>query len=330
MLIQEITNHNSYKINFPKFKGSAVKAPQTAQGADTFIKSAEQSVFVTIADIKNYLKQNADKILNGRIFNIPLTKDGDSLLMAFLHIKPIREEYEECKELLKQMAEMSEINYDQKDSMDMTALEWVMTTENAELLSLMKGQKLTQDPMLYNAYKNIKNPEFKKALLESGTYIPPVLETEEEQRVLVSSIINRKHNVIAYSVVNNVVNALCNNEKEIQNDMVVVFKKIIDLSSVWDIGELPEAIRLLKDDKGNVNTEKAAHFLASYSDKSHETLQSAARSVARTYKLTYQGIDYSPIGESSHYNNFNNPVSSNNRILQLFEMLVNINQQRSI
>ena len=167
MLIQAITNQSNYKIQFPRFTGSPRVATKPIQAAaDSFVRSAEKPVFDTIRDIKNYLKINVDKIKDGEIFNTPLTKDGDSLLMAFLHIKPIEEEEEEYESLLYKMEKMPKINYDQKDSMDMTSLEWMMSAENFALLDLMKDKKLTQDPMTHTTYKHIKNPEFRKALVE--------------------------------------------------------------------------------------------------------------------------------------------------------------------
>ena len=188
MKVQQITNQNNYRTQSLRFRGLPFGGQyvQTITGmTDSFAKSAEPPILVTIADIRNYLKQNADKILNGKIFNTPLTKDGDSLLMAFLHIKPLEEERDMYDSIVLQMSRLGDINYDQKDSMDITALEWVMKTENSDVLSLMKEQQLTQDPMLIYAYKSIKSPEFKKALLESGIYIPPVVETKEEQNIVV-------------------------------------------------------------------------------------------------------------------------------------------------
>ncbi len=177
MQIQAITNRNNYKIQYPRFMGRPKVATKPIQvAADSFVRSAEKPIFGTIRDIKNYLKINVDKIKDGEIFNTPITKDGDSLLMAFLHIKPIEEEEEEYESLLYKMEKMPKINYDQKDSMDMTALEWMMSAENFALLDLMKDKKLTQDPMTHTTYKHIKNPEFRKALVESGVY-KPMFET---------------------------------------------------------------------------------------------------------------------------------------------------------
>jgi len=256
-----------------RFEPPKKNTPKIVQEADNFVKLSDVPLLVTIKDIKNCLKLNADKIQGGKIFNMPITKDGDSLLMAFLHIKPIREEYEEYKELLKQMAEMSGINYDQKDSMDMTALEWVITTENSEVLSLMKGQKLTQDPMLYNAYKNIKNPEFKKALLESGLYTLPSYKTPEEQEITISSIINKKYpwltkhgfnGKLLSDVVDSFLNVLRNAEGTISGETVNIFKRIIELSEYKHLEFISKGMPLLKNEEGNIDIEKGAGFLAQY------------------------------------------------------------------
>lgn len=291
MLVQSITNsQNNYKIRFLKFKGGSSQAiaPVGSIVSDTIAKSSEKPVFTAIRDIANYLNANADRIENGKIFNYPITKEGDSLLMAFFHMDPLKEEQNEYESILFKMSKMPEINYDQKDSVNLTALEWVVMSESLDELALMKGKKVSYDPMLFNAYKRIKNPEFRKALLESELYIPPVCETKEEQKIIVSSIINKKHDGISDSLVENIVKTLCNNENKISNETIVIFKKIIHLSRIQDVETLPEVLKLLKDDNGNVSSERAADFLAVYEQKD-STIQNAMKSVCRKYNLEYNG-----------------------------------------
>ena len=224
MQINSPMNWYDYRIVFPAFAGKGTVAVKTLQaGADTFARQTENPIIVSVNDVEKYLKQKRfSKIFkHGRIFNDPLTGNGDSLLLAFLRIKPTEEEKTAYNGLLSKMSRMLGINYDQKDSMNISALEWAMAGENKDVLKLFEGKKLTIDPLLYNVYKQIKNQNFKIALIEMGIYRPPVFETNEEKQAIVKSILISKYKKknVDDSCVENIVNSLSNNDNVITQEI---------------------------------------------------------------------------------------------------------------
>ena len=170
MLIFPISSQNDYKWQL-KFKGSAIVTPQEAHvAADTFVKTAKDLSFYTIKNIYNYLKINESIINNGQIFNTPVTKDGDSLLCSLVRIKPTPDEELEYESLIFKMSQMKDIDYDQKDSTDVSVKEWILTSENEKLFSLIENKNLEWDSMLMKAFDRIKNPEFKERVINSEFY----------------------------------------------------------------------------------------------------------------------------------------------------------------
>ena len=160
MLIQPISGYNYNTVCLPKFRSKPI-TPVT----DTFNKSLKEYTFYTISDIKQYLQDNANNLLEGEIFNKPVTKDGNSLLMALAHIKPIPEDESDYIYILYKMSKLPKIDYNQKDEMNISFVEWVLRAEKEELLDLIKDKKLPYDPILNETFYNIKNPDFKQKVI---------------------------------------------------------------------------------------------------------------------------------------------------------------------
>ena len=152
MLIQP-TNQTPTLYSTPAFRSVRV-LQHTKPGTDSFVRLKNAPVFVAVSDVKAFLEQNKFKVLlgNGEIFNRPVTDNGDSLLMNFLRITPFEDEIDDYNKIISQMSKMRGIDYNQKDSGSIPALEWIILHENPELLKLVKGKKLDTSnisPALY-------------------------------------------------------------------------------------------------------------------------------------------------------------------------------------
>lgn len=260
MRIQSITNITDNKLNVQKPKnGVNTVSPSFKAGKDAFVKS--KKVLCTMKDIRNYLEQNKGKIENGKIFNEPLG-DGDSLLMQFIHITPNDSEMSDYKSILFDMLKMEKINYDQKDSFKISALEWIMGREEPMILSLIKDKELTKDPKLEYTYKQIKNPEFRNELITLDIYRPHVYATEEEQNVLIDSILSQNNFEADTSLKQEIIKSMQNKNGHISNDISAVLRQVIKSCSNGDLANLSEFMNKIKNETGNVNLEEISSVLA--------------------------------------------------------------------
>lgn len=163
---------NNHPIIYPCFRGGNILKGTAQSGTDVFQKNIESPVFTCMKDIKDYLKANADKIENGKIFNKKIMQSGESLLTTFLHLIPTidKDNDDDYDNLLFKMMQMPEIDYNQTDSADISVIEWVLTLEDKKLLSLIKDKEFKPEPMVQKAFDRIKNPEFKKMVKNSKLF----------------------------------------------------------------------------------------------------------------------------------------------------------------
>ena len=94
MLIQP-TKQSPTVYSAPAFRGANRVLQSAKSSADTFVRTYDNQVISTVESIRNFLSRNKLRIFfrNGKFFN-KHTTEGDSLLLAFLHIKPLEEEKE--------------------------------------------------------------------------------------------------------------------------------------------------------------------------------------------------------------------------------------------
>ena len=178
MLVQLNTINNNYnKRIFPNFRGGEKVLQKTADVAgDTFVKSsgnivneAKNLIVKSAKDILNYLKINEDKIDNGKIFNIPVTAVGTTLLDELITIKKNNDElaYDELayEALLYRMSGLSDIDYEQVDSMGISFPEKVLLTANKDLLKFIKDKKFKDSSWAMKAYNTTKDSEIEELLM---------------------------------------------------------------------------------------------------------------------------------------------------------------------
>ena len=259
MRIQSITNLTNDKISLTKLKFNNVTPAFKANG-DAFIRS-EKSILCTIKDVCEYLSRNKSKVEDGKIFNKPIN-NGDSLLMQFLHITPLESEMPEYKSLLFDMARMDKIDYNQKDSLGMSALEWIMTREEPLILSLIIGKELTKDQMLENTYKSIKNPEFRNELIRSDIYRPQVYATPEEQEIFIDTMLNQNELEADTSIQQEIIKSMRNNEGYISNETSAILRQVLKTCNQEELADLPEFMNKIKDSSGKINLEETASIIA--------------------------------------------------------------------
>lgn len=129
------------------------------------------SVVCTLDDINNYFIEHMTEVSGGRIFNKPVTKDGESLLMALAHVKPDKDNIDSYIKLVKSMLKMPYIEYNQKDSMDVPFIAHVLNSQNKVLFAAVTGCKdLKYDPSLEFEFNNITDPEFKELVLKTSIF----------------------------------------------------------------------------------------------------------------------------------------------------------------
>ena len=149
---------------------------------DGFFVSAEDmlpidSVVCTFNDINNYLMEHMTELGGGKIFNKPVTKDGESLLMALAHVQPDKDNIDSYIKLVKSMLKMPSIDYNQKDSMDIPFIAHVLNSQNKILFAAVTGCKdLKYDPSLEFEFNSITDPEFKELVLKT-----PIFENLENK-----------------------------------------------------------------------------------------------------------------------------------------------------
>ena len=181
MLIQPITTGNDYKIAPLRFRGAEKMAVKPMQPVtDTFVKTTKVAATIirpniptdviikNIGDIKNYLKANADKIENGKIFNIPITPSGNTLLHEFVSIPMTEENEDSYLAMIHRISYYPDIDYNQKDNMGISFIEKVIYSENENLLSLIKDKNIHFDFGMYKELEKVENSEFKTKFLNSS------------------------------------------------------------------------------------------------------------------------------------------------------------------
>lgn len=128
-------------------------------------KLHKTSLNCTLDDILNYQKSQNDIL----VFNDKVTDDGESLLMALVHVQPTEENMDKYMELVDDLSRrpIGLIDYNQKDSTGVPFIDHVLNSENAPLLLLASScADLRYEPELDNTFDNIKDPEFKKMVLD--------------------------------------------------------------------------------------------------------------------------------------------------------------------
>lgn len=260
MKVLPITYLNKNEFDCKK-RNTNKMTPVFKAGRDTFVQ-AEKVAFHTIEDISKYLEINKNKIMNGKIFNEPVSEGGETLLMSLLSIKPLPEEKMAYKSILFDMSQMTEINYDQKDLCGISTLEWIMIKEDSQILTLIKNKELKQDPLLENIYKRITNPNFKTELIKLDIYKPSIYETINEQRALVSTLLSSVDTDIDEALVDKVTIALQNSDEHISNESAYILRKTLQKCTPDDLVYLPDFVNNVKDNTGNIDLEMFSYFFA--------------------------------------------------------------------
>lgn len=129
------------------------------------------SLICSLDDINNYLTDHYADIDKGKIFNKPVTKDKESLLIALTHIQPNEKNTESYIKLINNMLKLKYIDYNQKDSMGIPAIAHVLNSQNKILfLAFTNCANLRYEPNLENEFKNITDPEFKDLVVKSRIF----------------------------------------------------------------------------------------------------------------------------------------------------------------
>ena len=177
MSIQSISIKNDYnKKFFPNFQGTTtITQIATQQTKDVFIKnvgnitkSTEKIIIKEVKDILDFLKANEDKIDNGKIFNIPVTAIGSTLLGELARFDK-NEENEYLYELLcYKMSEFEDIDYNQIDNLGFSLFDKAVMSENKEFLNYLFSKGAIHEQNILESIVEVKNPEFKKELETIG------------------------------------------------------------------------------------------------------------------------------------------------------------------
>jgi len=129
------------------------------------------SVVCTLDDINNYLTEHFSEIDKGRIFNKPVTKDGESLLIALTKILPDDNNIDAYIKLVNNMIKLTHIEYNQKDTLGVPAIAHVLNSQNKILFAAFtKCNNLRYDPYLDTEFNNIKDSEFKDFVINSHIF----------------------------------------------------------------------------------------------------------------------------------------------------------------
>lgn len=132
------------------------------------------STICTIDDITNYLLEHITEVDGGRIFNKPVTKDGESLLIGLVHVLPDKDNPDNLTKyinLVKNMGKMPHINYNQKDFMGLPAIAHVLNSQNELLLAAFTScNDLRYDTTLEFEFNRITDPKFKQKVLDSHLF----------------------------------------------------------------------------------------------------------------------------------------------------------------
>ena len=129
------------------------------------------SVICTFDDINQYLLKHITEIDNGKIFNKPVTKDNESLLLALTHVIPDKENFEIYRDLVNNMHKMPLIDYNQIDGIGIPAIAHVLNSENKLLFAAFCNCKdLKYEPSLEYEFNRIKDSDFKDLVLKSRIF----------------------------------------------------------------------------------------------------------------------------------------------------------------
>lgn len=196
MSIQPISIKNDYnKKFFPNFQGTkTITQIATQQTKDVFIKnvgnitkSTEKIIIKEVKDILDFLKANKDKIDNGKIFNIPVTAIGSTLLGELARFDK-NEENEYLYELLcYKMSEFKDIDYNQIDNLGFSLFDKAVMSENKEFLNYLFSKGAIHEQNILESIVEVKNPEFKKELEAIGK------KCENEFNNLINEFSNKKY-----------------------------------------------------------------------------------------------------------------------------------------
>ena len=129
-------------------------------------KLNKSSLSCTLDDILKYYQESREDLF---AFNDKVTEDGESLLMALVHVQPTEKNMEKYLELVEDLSGRPQriIDYNQKDSTGVPFIDHVLNTENVPLLMLASSRDdLRYEPELDNTFDNIKDPGFKQMVLD--------------------------------------------------------------------------------------------------------------------------------------------------------------------
>lgn len=146
----------------------------------------KSSLICTLDDILDYIDRTKEwndyrqrYYIYHEAFNKPVTKDGESLLIALAHVLPTAENADKYAKLVDELSHYY-INFNQKDSMGISFIEHVLNSRNRFLLTLA-GFRYARDglggaynsyyglryePMLENVFNSIKDQDFKDLVLK--------------------------------------------------------------------------------------------------------------------------------------------------------------------
>ena len=144
------------------------------------------SLVCTLDDILEYIDKNKEwndyrqqYYIDNDAFNNPVTKDGESLLMALAHVLPTAENADKYAKLVDELSHCY-IDFNQKDSMGISFIEHVLNSKNRFLLTLvgyhyakdgLNGpyntyHGLRYEPILENVFNSIEDQDFKDTVLK--------------------------------------------------------------------------------------------------------------------------------------------------------------------
>ena len=113
-------------------------------------------------DIDSVIKYlNKPDVINtdGYILNF-----NDDIINSIADIVPLENNKTKYKEMIRLLKNLKQINYDKKDSYDISVIEKIMNAENYELLEVVKDSGIKYLPELDFVYTNISDKNFKEQI----------------------------------------------------------------------------------------------------------------------------------------------------------------------
>lgn len=150
-----------------------------------FINIINRHKLNNLLEPKNILAILEDKRIkqrysNGEAFNYKLTNNNDdTLLTKFFDIVPTNENIKDYTKILEIMKNTKNINYNQKDSNEISIIEKILNSENLETLDFVKNINFNYQREIDFAFKNIKNLEFKYKIKNLKIQYPNIMEAIE-------------------------------------------------------------------------------------------------------------------------------------------------------